>query len=482
MQQSLTEPNSRPTPDKEFTIIADYVTNFVPQSELAFSTARYCLMDALGCSILALNYPACSRLLGPIIPGTVVPQGVPVPGTHFVLDPIQAAFNIGTTIRWLDYNDTWLAAEWGHPSDNLGAILAVADYISRKNTNEKKPSLTMRNVLLAMIKAYEIQGVLALENSFNRIGLDHIILVKIASAAVATHLLGGNQEEIIKVLSNAFIDGHSLRTYRHAPHTGSRKSWAAGDATSRAVRLAWLIMQGEMGYPNALTAKQWGFYDATLQGKRLQLPRPLATYVIENILFKVAYPAEFHAQTAAECAIALHPKIKNRLDKIDKIRLITHESAMRIISKTGKLTNPADRDHCLQYIVAVCLLFGDLKAKYYENQFAQNTQIDFLREKMHVQENKQFSHDYLAPDKRSIANAIEIHFNDGSPTEKIQIEYPLGHLRRRQEGTPLLIKKFHDNLTGRFSAERITKLLALFTDQERLEKMRVNEFMDELKE
>jgi len=482
MLKSLTEQNSKPAPDKEFAIIADYVTNFITHSELAFSTARYCLMDALGCSILALNYPACTKLLGPIIPDTVVPHGVPIPGTRFVLDPIQAAFNIGATIRWLDYNDTWLAAEWGHPSDNLGAILAVADYMSRKNNAEKKSPLFMHDVLLAMIKAYEVQGVLALENSFNRIGLDHVILVKIASAAVAIHLLGGTQDDIIKVLSNVFIDGQSLRTYRHAPNTGTRKSWAAGDATSRAVRLAWLIIQGEMGYPSALTAKQWGFYDVVLQSKTLHLPCPFTTYVIENILFKVAYPAEFHAQTAVECAIALHHKIKNRLDTIDKIILITHESAIRIINKTGTLNNPADRDHCLQYIVAVCLLFGDLKAEYYENQFAKNAQIDLLREKMQVQENKQFNQDYLAPDKRSIANAIEIYFNDGSPTEKIQIEYPLGHLRRRKEGIPLLIKKFHDNLTGHFSTERIAKLLALFADQERLEKMPVNEFMDELRE
>lgn len=482
MLESLAKQNSRPAPDKELVIIADYVTNFAINSELAFSTARYCLMDALGCGILALDYPACAKLLGPIIPGTMVPHGVPIPGTRFELDPIQAAFNIGTTIRWLDYNDTWLAAEWGHPSDNLGAILAVADYISRKNNAEKKRPLSIRDVLIAMIKAYEIQGVLALENSFNRIGLDHVILVKIASAAIATHLLGGNQDDIIKVLSNVFIDGQSLRTYRHAPNTGTRKSWAAGDATSRGVRLAWLIMQGEMGYPSALTAKQWGFYAVALQNRTLHLPRPFTTYVIENILFKVAYPAEFHAQTAVECAIALHHKIKNRLEKIDKIVLVTHESAIRIISKKGILNNPADRDHCLQYIVAVCLLFGDLKAEYYENQFAKNTQIDLLREKMQVQENRQFSQDYLAHDKRSIANAIEIYFNDGSQTEKMQIEYPLGHLRRRKEGIPLLMKKFHASLTGRFSTERTAKLLALFADQERLENMPVNEFMDELRE
>ncbi len=476
---NLAEQNSRPVPDNELVIIADYVMNFKIESELAFSTARFCLMDALGCGILALNYPACTRILGPIIPGTVVPHGVRVPGTNYILDPIQGAFNMGATIRWLDYNDTWLAAEWAHPSDNLGAILAIADYISRKNKAERKKPLSIRDVLVAMIKAYEIQGILALENSFNRIGLDHVILVKVASAAVVTHLLGGNKDDIINVLSNVFIDGHSLRTYRHAPNTGTRKSWAAADATSRAVRLAWLVMQGEMGYPSALTVEKWGFNDIVLHHHSLRLPRSFTTYVIENILFKVAYPAEFHAQTAVECAISLYPKIKNRLNSIDKIILTTHESAIRIISKIGKLNNPADRDHCLQYMVALALLFGDLKADYYEDQFAKNPQIDLLREKMQVQENSQFSKDYLDPAKRSITNAIEIYFKDGSLTEKAQIEYPMGHLRRREECIPLLMKKFQDNLRSHFSTEKIEKLSALFSDQEQLETMPVDQFMDE---
>ncbi len=476
---NLAEQNSRPSPDKELEIIADYVSHFTIGSKLALSTARLCLMDALGCGILALNYPACTQLLGPLISGTTVPQGARVPGTSFILDPVQAAFNIGATIRWLDFNDTWLAAEWGHPSDNLGAILAVADYMSRKNIAEKKQPLFMRDILIAMVKAYEIQGVLALENSFNHIGLDHVILVKIASAAIAMHLLGGSRDDIIKVLSNVFVDGQSLRAYRHTPNTGTRKSWAAGDAASRAVRLAWFIKQGEMGYPSALSATKWGFNDVVLHHQTLRFPRPFTTYVIENILFKVAYPAEFHAQTAAEGAVFLHAKIKNRLDKIDRIMLTTHESAIRIISKMGVLHNPADRDHCLQYIVAVGLLFGDLKAECYEDEFAKDLRIDLLREKMHVQEDYQLSKDYLDADKRSIANAIEIYFNDGSAPEKILIEYPLGHLRRRDECIPLLMRKFQDNLVGRFSGEKIERLLGLFADLEKLEGMPVDQFMDE---
>ncbi len=470
--------NVRPAPDKELVAIADYVANYAVKSDLAFSTAKYCLMDALGCAFLALNYPKCTKLLGPIVPGTTVPHGARVPGTDFILDPILAAFNIGALVRWLDFNDTWLAAEWGHPSDNLGAILAVADYISRKNMAEKKAPLIMRDVLTAMIKAYEIQGVLALENGFNRVGLDHVVLVKVASAGVAMQMLGGTHEDIINVLSHAFIDGQSLRTYRHAPNTGSRKSWAAGDATSRAVRLAWLVMQGEMGYPSALSAKTWGFYPVAFREQPFRLPRPFNSYVMENILFKIAFPAEFHAQTAVECAIALQAKIKNRLDKIEKIVLTTQESAVRIISKTGPLYNPADRDHCLQYMVAVGLIFGDLKADYYEDNIAKDPRIDFLREKMQVKEDLQFSKDYLDPEKRSIANAIQIYFSDGSHTEKMQVDYPIGHKRRREEGIPLLIKKFENNLSTHFSTQQIQKMTSLFLAQEKLEKMAVNEFME----
>lgn len=469
--------NTRPQYDKELVSLADYVSNHTIKSDLVYTTAKYCLMDALGCGFLALQYPKCTKLLGPIVPNTVVPNGSRVPGTSFELDPIQAAFNIGTLVRWLDFNDTWLAAEWGHPSDNLGAILALGDYISRKQIAEKKSPLLMRDVLTAMIKAYEIQGILALENAFNRIGLDHVALVKIASAAVAMQMLGGTNEDIIKVLSHAFIDGQSLRTYRHAPNTGSRKSWAAGDATSRAVRLAWLVKQGEMGYPSALTAKTWGFYDVTFRSQPLKVSRAYDAYVMENILFKISFPAEFHAQTAVECAIALHDKVKNRFDQIEKIVLNTQESAVRIISKTGPLHNYADRDHCLQYMVAAGLIFGDLKAEYYDDQFAKDPRIDMLREKMHVQEDPQFTKDYLDPEKRSIANAIQIFFTDGTSTEKVQIEYPIGHKRRREAGIPLLLKKFEMNLSKLFSANEANNIMALFEDQKKLETMPVNDFM-----
>lgn len=471
--------NTRAEPDHELVVIADYVARPQLKSDLAYTTARLCLMDALGCGILALQYPACTKLLGPIIPGTTVPVGARVPGTNYMLDPILAAFNIGTIVRWLDFNDTWLAAEWGHPSDNLGAILAIADYLSRKNISEGKAPILTKDVLSAMIKAHEIQGVLALENSFNRLGFDHVILVKIASTAIAVYLLGGTHEQIINALSQAWLDGAGLRTYRHAPNAGSRKSWAAGDATSRATRLAWLTMQGEMGYPSALSAKKWGFVDSILQGKPLKLARPLATYVMENVLFKISYPAEFHAQTAVEAAVRLHPQIKNKLDQIERIELTTHESAIRIISKSGPLHNPADRDHCLQYMVAIGLLFGDLTADHYENEFANSEpRIDKLRAKMHVQEDKQFSKDYLDPDKRSIANAIQIFFKDGSHTDKITVEYPIGHRKRREEGIPLLYKKFENNIATHYSADTVRELSVLFHDQDAVENMPVNELMD----
>ncbi len=472
--------NTRPAPDKELTTIADYVLQPSIHSELAYTTARYCLMDAIGCGILALQYPACKKLLGPIIPGTQVPVGTRVPGTDFILDPILGAFNIGTMIRWLDFNDTWLAAEWGHPSDNLGAILAVTDYLSRLRISQNKTALTIKDVLTAMIKAHEIQGVLALENGFNRLGYDHVLLVKIASTAVATQLLGGTREQIINALSQAWLDGAVLRTYRHAPNTGSRKSWAAGDATSRATRLAWMTLQGEMGYPSALTAKKWGFYDTVMQGGHLKFARPFGSYVMENVLFKIAYPAEFHAQTAVECAVILHPQIKNKIDQIEKIVLSTQESAVRIISKSGELHNPADRDHCLQYMVAVGLLHGDLKADHYENEFAEDPRIDALRAKMQVEEDKQYTKDYLNPEKRSIANAIQIYFKDGSHTDKIVVEYPIGHRRRRDAGVPLLFKKFEENMGTHYSKDKVKELLALFQDHTTLENMPVNELMDQL--
>lgn len=472
--------NIRPAHDAELVNIADYVMRQNAASELAITTARYCLMDAIGCAILALQYPACTKLLGPVIPGTTVPVGARVPGTSYLLDPILAAFNIGTLVRWLDFNDTWLAAEWGHPSDNLGAILALCDYLSRKNVSEGKQPLLVKDVLNAMIKAHEIQGVLALENGFNRLGFDHVILVKIASTAIAAQLLGGSHEQIMNALSQAWLDGAALRTYRHAPNTGSRKSWAAGDATSRAVRLAWLTMQGEMGYPSVLTAKKWGFYDCIMKGQSLRINRPFNSYVMENVLFKISFPAEFHAQTAVECAIILHPQMRNRLDEIDKIILSTQESAVRIISKSGPLHNPADRDHCLQYMVAIALLEGDLKADHYENEYAANPQIDRLRDKMRVEEDLQYSRDYLDPDKRSIANAIQIFFKDGTHTDKVVVEYPVGHRRRREEGIPLMFKKFRENAGKLYSADKVEQMLALFDDKNRLEQMSVNDFMDML--
>jgi 2-methylcitrate dehydratase len=472
--------------DEIITTIANYTARPISFSALSLNTARLCLMDALACAILALKYPACTKLLGPIIPDTTVPIGARVPGTNFFLDPILAAFNIGTMIRWLDFNDTWLAAEWGHPSDNLGAILACADYKSRKLLAEGKSPLTIKDVLNAMIKAHEIQGILALDNAFNRLGFDHVILVKIASTAVAAQLLGGTETDICNALSQAWLDGACLRTYRHAPNTGSRKSWAAGDATSRAVRLAWLTLQGEMGYQTPLTTKKWGFYDSVMQGQPLRLSRSFDSYVMENVLFKISFPAEFHAQTAVECAIQLHPNIIKNINNISKILIQTHESAMRIINKTGPLHNPADRDHCLQYMTAVALLHGNLTAEYYEDQFANDPRIDLLRDKMVVEEDKNFSTDYLDPDKRSIANAIQIYFDDGTVTDKITIEYPIGHKRRREEGIPLLHKKFEENISTHYNSkkesekesEKIKELISLFNNQETLEKMPVNIFMD----
>lgn len=469
------EDNIKPQYDAEIQDIADYVLNDQVQSDLAYETARYCLMDTLGCGMLALNFPECTKLLGPIVPGAVLPNGARVPGTSYELDPVQAAFNIGTMIRWLDFNDTWLAAEWGHPSDNLGGILAVADYLARKAP--KTNPLRMQTVLTAMIKAHEVQGCLALENSFNARGLDHVILVKLASSAVVAALLGANADQMQKVISQVFVDGQSLRTYRHAPNAGSRKSWAAGDATARAVRLALITMAGEMGYPSALTAPKWGFYDTSFGGQPFRFQRPYGSYVMEQILFKLSYPAEFHAQTAVECAVALHPKVMANLDNVAKIELVTHESAIRIISKQGPLHNPADRDHCLQYMVAIGLLFGDLRAEHYEADTASDPRIDALREKMYVTENKQFSKDYHDPEKRSIANSMNVIFKDGSETGWITIEYPIGHKRRRQEGIPVLLDKFKRNLQTRFPAEQVERILHVMSDQRRLADIPVADFM-----
>ena len=470
--------NVRPEPDAEIVAIADYVADYTVVSEEAYDTARYCLMDSLGCAFLAYRYPECTKHLGPIVPGTIVPNGSRVPGSQFELDPVKAAFDIGTLVRWLDFNDTWLAAEWGHPSDNLGAILAVADYVSRQNLTQGYEPLTMRDVFTAMIKAHEIQGVMALENSFNRVGIDHVVLVKLASAAVATEMMGGDHEDIMTSISQVWVDGQSLRTYRHAPNAGSRKSWAAGDATSRAVRLALITMTGEMGYPSALTAPKWGFYDVAFKGNRFAFQREFGSYVMENILFKLAFPAEFHAQTAVECAVKLHPQVIGRLEQIERIELTTHESAIRIISKVGELYNPADRDHCLQYMVAVGLLKGNLTADDYEDSAASDPRIDALRNKMVVQEDKRYSADYHEPEKRSIANAIQIFFRDGSKTDKIEVEYPIGHRRRREEGIPVLVEKFKQNVATRFPSKHARDIVELCEDKDELEATPVNEFMN----
>ncbi|BDV43330.1 2-methylcitrate dehydratase [Geotalea uraniireducens] len=470
--------NLRPPYDREIAAIADYVVDFPLTSEEAFATARAVLMDSLGCAMLSFRYPECTKLLGPVVPGTVVPNGARVPGTRFELDPVKAAFDIGILIRWLDFNDTWLAAEWGHPSDNLGGILAVADYLSRQRRAAGKAPLAIRELLAAMIKAHEIQGGMALENSFNRVGLDHVALVKLATAAVVTRLLGGGKDEVMAVISQVWVDGQSLRTYRHAPNTGARKSWAAGDASSRAVRLAMLTMAGEQGYPSALSAKQWGLYDVTFGGERFRFQRPYDSYVMENVLFKISFPAEFHAQTAVECALRLHGQVASRLDEIAEIVITTQESAIRIISKTGPLYNPADRDHCLQYMVAIALIFGTLTADHYQDDAAADPRIDRLREKMRVVEDEQFSRDYLDPEKRSIANALQVSFTDGTCSEKVEVAYPIGHRCRRTEGLPLLHRKFADNLAAHLPANRCRLIKEIVDDQERYETMAVDEFME----
>jgi 2-methylcitrate dehydratase len=476
--------NERPAPDKVLTDIADYALSYKVESELAYSTAQYCLIDTLGCGLEALEYPACTRLLGPIVPGTIVPNGARVPGTSFQLDPVQAAFNIGAMIRWLDFNDTWLAAEWGHPSDNLGGILAVADWLSRSGPAGGRPSVKMRDVLTAMIKAHEIQGCIALENSFNKVGLDHVVLVKVASTAVVSQLLSLTREQTIAALSLAWVDGQSLRTYRHAPNTGSRKSWAAGDATSRAVRLALMARAGEMAYPSALTAKTWGFYDVSFKGREFVFQRPYGSYVMENVLFKISYPAEFHAQTAVEAAMALRAKLDQRglsSETIKKITIRTHEACLRIIDKKGPLANPADRDHCVQYMVAIPLLFGRLTAADYEDKVAADPtlgpRIDALRAKIQCVEEPAFTADYHHPDKRSIANSLRAVLDDGSVLEET-VEYPIGHRRRRQEGLPLLVEKFKTNLRRRFTKERQDRILDISLDRERLESMPVSDYVD----
>jgi 2-methylcitrate dehydratase len=465
--------NVRPKPDRVLVDIAEYVARHEIKSAEAYNTARLCLMDTLGCGLEALDYPACTKLLGPLVPGTSIERGARVPGTRFELDPVQAAFNIGAAIRWLDFNDTWLAAEWGHPSDNLGGILACADWLSRNGT-----PLSMRDVLTAMIKAHEIQGVIALENSFNRVGLDHVVLVKVATTTVVAQMLGLAREAVINAVSHAWVDGQALRTYRHAPNTGSRKSWAAGDATSRGVRLALIAKTGEMGYPSVLSAKGWGFYDVLFRGKPFKFQRRYGSYVMENVLFKISFPAEFHAQTAVEAAVQLHPEVKERLSEIKKIEIVTHESAIRIIDKKGPLNNPADRDHCIQYMAAIGLIKGNLTAADYEDAVARDPRIDALRAKMACVENKRYSRDYLDPKKRSIANQLQVFFKDGTATRKVAVEYPVGHRRRRHEGIPLLEAKFRTNLARRFPPERQRAILELCRDQGRLESTPVDKFVD----
>jgi 2-methylcitrate dehydratase len=475
--------NERPQPDKVLVDIANYVLDFKIGNELAWKTAHYCLLDTLGCGFEALTYPACTKLLGPIVPGTIVPNGARIPGTSFQLDPVQAAFNIGAIVRWLDFNDTWLAAEWGHPSDNLGGILATADWLSRTAVAAGKPALLMKDVLDGMIRAHEIQGVLALENSFNKVGLDHVLLVKLATAAVAGRLLGLSHEEVINVVSQVFVDGQALRTYRHSPNTGSRKSWAAGDATSRGVRLALIARTGEMGYPSVLTAKTWGFYDVSFKGQSFKFQREYGSYVMENVLFKISFPAEFHAQTAVEAAMTIHERLlragKTAQD-IRKLTIRTHEAAIRIIDKKGPLNNPADRDHCIQYMVAVPLLFGRLTAADYEDNVAADPRIDSLRDKIVCVEDPQFTKDYHDPDKRSIANALTVEFSDGSKLEEVVVEYPIGHKRRREEGIPKLLDKFRINLARKFPEKQQRVILEGSLDYDRLIKMPVNEFVDRM--
>jgi len=472
---------ARPEWDSVLVDIVDYVRDYEIKSPLAYETARNCLIDTLGCGLEALEYPACTKLLGPIVPGTVVPNGAKVPGTQFQLDPVQAAFNIGAMIRWLDFNDTWLAAEWGHPSDNLGGILAVADWLSRNAVAVGKAPLTMRDVLTGMIKAHEIQGCIALENSFNKVGLDHVVLVKVASTAVVAQLLGLSREETLNAVSLAWVDGQSLRTYRHAPNTGSRKSWAAGDATSRAVRLALMAKTGEMGYPSVLSAKTWGFYDVSFKGQPFQFQRPYGSYVMENVLFKISFPAEFHSQTGVEAAMTLHGKLQalgKTADDIAKITIRTHEACIRIIDKTGPLNNPADRDHCIQYMVAVPLIFGRLTAADYEDRIAADPRIDALRARITCVEDPQFTRDYHDPEKRSIANALTITLNDGTVLDEVVVEYPIGHKRRRADGIPLLEAKFRTNLARRFPARQQERILALSLDQAALEATPVHEYVD----
>ena len=469
---------ARPEPDPPLVDIANYVADYHLTSAEAYETARYCLLDSIACALMAMRFPECVKMLGPVVPGATMSGGVRVPGTSHELDPVQAAFNIGAQVRWLDFNDTWLAAEWGHPSDNLGAILAVGDWLSRRAAREGRKPMTVREILTWTIKAHEIQGGYALKNSFNRVGLDHVILVRLASTAVATAMLGGSKDDVVNAVSNSWIDGGALRTYRHAPNTGSRKSWAAGDACRRAVTHALNAIKGEMGYPSALSAKTWGFYDVLFKGNAFQFERPFGSYVMENVLFKISFPAEFHAQTAVECALKLHAAVRDRIDEIDRIVIETQEAGVRIIDKTGPLANPADRDHCIQYMVAIPLIFGRLVASDYENAVAQDPRVDALRAKMQVRENPDFTRDYFDTEKRYIGNAVQVHFRDGSSTERVAIEVPIGHRQRRAEGNPVLRAKFEAALAEVLPRRRVEHLKALSADVARFEAMPIRELMD----
>ena len=463
--------------DSVIALIADYAVKYKPESAIALDTARLTLMDSIGCALLAMEYPACTKLLGPVVEGTTVPNGARVMGTRFQLDPMKAAFDTGAAIRWLDFNDTWLAAEWGHPSDNLGAIVTMGDHLSRVAKSKSEHPMSVLEVLEYAVKAYEIQGVLALQNSFNRVGIDHVLLVKVASTAVITAMLGGDVNQVENAVSNAWLDA-TLRTYRHAPNAGSRKSWAAGDALGRAIRFSLNAMSGEMGYPSALTAPGWGFQDVWFKGQEITLERDLDAYVMENILFKVSFPAEFHAQTAVEAAFELHSDVASRLEDIEEIVITTQESALRIIDKTGPLNNPADRDHCIQYMTAIGLLKGSLTAEDYEDEMAIDPRVDQLRDKMVVKHHQRFTDDYLDSDKRSIANAVQVRFKDGSMTENVTVEYPIGHRRRRDDSKPLLLNKFRSNVATQLDLAAVERLVGLFTDQRALESMAIDELMD----
>ena len=467
--------------DPEITAIVDYVMDYEVTSEVAYETAWSCFLDTLGCGLEALEYRECRKLLGPVVPGITVENGVRVPGTNYVLDPVQGAFTIGAMIRWLDFNDTWLAAEWGHPSDNLGGILAIADYLSRLAVSTGGTALSVRDVLTAMIKAHEIQGCIALENSFNKVGIDHVVLVKVASTAVVAQMLGLTRDQTLAAVSLAWVDGQSLRTYRHYPNAGSRKSWAAGDATSRAVRMALIAKTGEMGYPTALSAKTWGFYDSSFRGKSFTFQRPYGSYVMENVLFKISFPAEFHSQTGVEAAMTIHQQMTalgKTSDDIKSVSIRTHEACIRIIDKQGPLNNPADRDHCIQYMVALPLIFGRLTARDYEDDVASDPRIDALREKITCVEDTSFTADYHDPSKRSIANALTVEFTDGTSLDEVVVEYPVGHARRRVEGIPLLHAKFATNVARIFDKKQQDQILKASLNRVELEKLTVHEYMD----